>query len=112
MSSLIVQTSSTTVAGRSIDPRAAARLLSSAYARARIADVILAAAEDALDPGRSDPRPWAGEPAFEADLLRAVDEIAAAADSLLAERLTELIATAPPLVVRRLAAVRPWPEHA
>lgn len=94
------------------DDRAVTRILDAAYARARIEDVICAVAEDALTPSRSDVLPWHDEAGFEDALDRAVREIAAAANVLLAARLEVLIESAPPRVVGRLASVPRWPEQA
>lgn len=92
--------------------RPVTRILEAAYARERIEDVVRAVAEDALNPGRSDVLPWHDEAQFEDDLDRAIREIAAAANVLLAARLTDLIDTAPPRLVGRLKSVPRWPEQA
>ena len=63
-------------------------------------------------PYRPDVLPWHDEADFDAELDRAVRDIAATANLLLAERLTDLLATAPPSVVGRLASVPRWREHA
>jgi len=100
----------TRVAGS--DSRNVTRILGAAYARERLEDVIKAVAEDALNPGRSDVLPWHDEAGFEDDLDKAVREIADAANMLLAERLTDLLDSAPPRVVGRLASVQRWSEQA
>jgi hypothetical protein len=94
------------------DGRPVSRILEAAYARERLEDVIRAVAEDALNPGRDDSLPWRDEAAFGDDLDRAINDIAAAANLLLAERLTDLIESAPPRVAGRLASVPRWPEQA
>jgi hypothetical protein len=88
------------------------RILEAAYAQARLEDVIRAVVEDALDPCRSDVLPWHDEAQFKDDLDRAVREIAAAANVLLAARLADLIESAPPRVAGRLASAPRWPEQA
>jgi hypothetical protein len=88
------------------------RILEAAYAQARLEDVIRAVVEDALDPCRSDVLPWHDEAQFKDDLDRAVREIAAAANVLLAARLAGLIESAPPRVAGRLASAPRWPEQA
>jgi len=88
------------------------RILDAAYALARIEDVIRAVAEDALTPSRSDSPPWYDAAEFEHELDRAVREIAAAANVLLAARLADLIETAPPRVAGRLSSAPRWPEQA
>ena len=92
--------------------RPVTRTLEAAYARERLEDVIRAVVEDALDPGRTDVLPWHDEAAFEADLDKAVREIAAATNVLLAARLMDLIESAPPKVTGRLSSVQRWPEQA
>ncbi len=88
------------------------RILEAAYARERLEDVIRALAEDVLNPGRNDTLPWHDEASFGDDLDRAIREIAADANVLLAQRLTDLIESAPPRVAGRLASVPRWPEQA
>jgi hypothetical protein len=88
------------------------RILEAAYARERLEDVIRAVAEDALNAGRHDVLPWHDEASFSDDLDRAIHDIAAAANVLLAERIADLIDSAPPRVVGRLASVPRWPEQA
>jgi len=92
--------------------RPVARILEMAYARERLEDAVRAVAEDALNPGRSDVLPWHDEAQFEDALDRAIREIAAAANLLLAARLGDLIESAPPRLVGRLASVPRWPEQA
>lgn len=86
------------------DGREVTRSLQSAYARERIEEVIRAVAEDALIPCRVDVLPWHDEALFEDDLREAIREIADAANGLLAERLTNLLESAPPGLVGRLAS--------
>jgi len=92
--------------------RSVTRILEAAYARQRLEEVVRAVAEDALNPSRSDVLPWHDEAQFEDDLDRAVREIAAAANVLLATRLADLIESAPPRLAGRLASVPRWHEHA
>ena len=80
------------------------RSLHAAYARERIEEVIRAVVEDALSPSRIDILPWHDEIRFEDDLNRAIQEIADGANRQLAERLTDLLETAPPALAGRLAA--------
>ncbi len=82
---------------------AVVRDLDAAYARERIEEVIRAVAEDALSPGLDGAPPWHDEVDFSDELLTAIQEVTDAADHLLAERLTDLLATAPPGLVGRLA---------
>jgi hypothetical protein len=79
------------------------RDLDAAYARERIEEVIRAVAEDALSPGLDGAPPWHDELDFTDELLTAIQEVTETADRLLAERLTELLATASPGLVGRLA---------
>ena len=88
-----------------------ARLLVTVYARERLEDAIRAVAEDALSP-RPDVLPWHGDAAFDDDLDKAVRDIAASANLLLAERLEDLLASAPPSLVGRMSSVPRWPEQA
>ena len=81
---------------------AVAHDLQAAYAHERIEEVIRAVAEDALSPGLDGAPPWRDEIDFSDELLTAIQEVTDAADRLLAERLTELLATAPPNLVGRL----------
>jgi hypothetical protein len=85
------------------------RGLEAAYARQRIEEVIRAVAEDALIPCRVDVPPWHDEAQFKDDLRDAVVEIAETANALLAERLSDLLDSAPPALAGRLAAA---PRHA
>jgi hypothetical protein len=94
------------------DSGSVARLLVTVYARERLEDAIRAVAEDALSPSRPDVLPWHDEATFDDDLDRAVRDIAASANLLLAERLEDLLASAPPSVVGRMASVPRWPEQA
>ena len=94
------------------DSVAVTRLLVAVYARERVEDAIRAVAEDALSPGRPDLISWQDEAGFDDELGKAVRDIAASANLLLADRLAELIANAPPGVVGRLASVPRWPEQA
>jgi hypothetical protein len=94
------------------DGRPLTRILEAAYARERLEEVIRAVAEDALHRGRSEVLPWHDEAAFADDLDRAIREIAAAANVLLAARLADLIESAPPRVAERLASVPRWHEQA
>jgi len=92
--------------------RPVTRILDAAYARERLEDAIRAVAEDALNPGRYDGLPWYDEASFGDDLDRAIRDIADAANLLLAERLADLIESAPPRVAGRIASVQRWPEQA
>ena len=94
------------------DSGSVARLLVTVYARERLEDAIRAVAEDALSPTRPDVRPWRAEAAFDDDFDRAVRDIAASANLMLVERLEDLLASAPPSVVGRMASVPRWPEQA
>ena len=87
-----------------VDDRAVIRGLDAAYARQRIEEVIRAVAEDALIPCRVDVPPWHDEAHFEDGFRDAVVEIATTAHTLLAERLSELLESAPPALAGRLAA--------
>ncbi len=80
------------------------RSLQAAYARDRIEDVIRAVVEDALNPCPVDVLPWHDEISFGDDLQRAIQEIAETTNRQLAERLTDLLETAPPALAGRLAA--------
>jgi hypothetical protein len=112
MPTLVSQSSGSGFGIAPSDGRPVTRILEAAYARERLEDVIRAVAEDALNPGRDDSLPWRDEAAFGDDLDRAINDIAAAANLLLAERLTDLIESAPPRVAGRLASVPRWPEQA
>jgi hypothetical protein len=87
-----------------LDQRAVPRALHAAYARERLAEVIRAVAEDALSPNPTDDLPWRHEAVFDADLRRAVDEITQATTVLLTDALSDLLATAPPRLIGRLAS--------
>ncbi len=80
------------------------RSLQAAYSRERIEEVIRAVVEDALSPSRVDVLPWHDEAHFERDLHLVIQEIADTADHQLAERLTDLLESAPPKIAGRLAA--------
>jgi hypothetical protein len=80
------------------------RNLHAAYSRERIEEVIRAVVEDALSPSRIDVLPWHDEIVFGDDLQRAIHEIAETANRQLAERLADLLDTAPPALAGRLAA--------
>ena len=80
------------------------RSLQAAYSRERIEEVIRAVVEDALSPSRVDVLPWHDEVRFERDLHLVIQEIADTADRQLAERLTDLLESAPPTLAGRLAA--------
>ena len=82
------------------------------YARERMEDAIRAVAEDAMSPNRPDVLPWHAEAAFDDDLDRVIRDIAASANLMLAERLEDLVASAPPSVVGRMSSVPRWPEQA
>jgi hypothetical protein len=109
----VVSPSPATVADvATMDSSAVTRLLVAVYARERVEDAIRAVAEDALSPGRADLLSWHDEAGFDDDLGKAVRDIAASANLLLADRLADLIAHAPPGVVGRLTSVPRWPEQA
>jgi len=80
------------------------RGLHAAYARERIEEVIRAVVEDALMPCPADVVPWHDEVRFGDDLQRAIHEIAEMTNDRLAERLTDLLESAPPVLAGRLAA--------
>jgi len=80
------------------------RNLQAAYARDRIEEVIRAVVEDALSPSRVDVLPWHDEIRFGDDLQRAIHEIADSTNRELAERLADLLESAPPALAGRLAA--------
>jgi hypothetical protein len=80
------------------------RGLHAAYARERIEEVIRAVVEDALMPCPVDVVPWHDEVRFGDDLQRAIHEIAEMTNDRLAERLTDLLESAPPVLAGRLAA--------
>jgi KaiC/GvpD/RAD55 family RecA-like ATPase len=88
------------------------RGLRAAYARERLEEVIRAIAEDALSPSQSDMLPWNDESLFEADLRAAVADVTAATTALLVRRLTDVMDSAPPTLVGRLAAAPRFADHA
>jgi hypothetical protein len=94
------------------DNGSVARLLVTVYARERLEDVIRGVAEDALSPSMANDAPWNAEASFDDDLARAVQDIAASANLLLVERLSELLQTAPPSVRGRMSSVPRYPEQA
>src|SRR5690349_25078861 len=94
------------------DSGSVARLLVTVYARERLEDVIRGVAEDALSPSTGADAPWHAEASFDDDLASAVREIAASANLLLLERLTELLEPAPPSVRGRMSSVPRYPEQA
>ena len=112
MPTLVGPSQATAAHDAPIDAHAVTRLLVAVYARERVEDAIRAVAEDALSPGRADLLSWPDEAGFDDDLGNAVRDIAASANLLLAERLADLIANAPPGVVGRLTSVPRWPEQA
>jgi hypothetical protein len=81
------------------------------YARERLEDAIRAVAEDVMNPDRPDVFPWHADAAFDDDLDRVVRDIAASANLLLAERLEDLLASAPPSVVGRMSSGPRLPEQ-
>ena len=89
-----------------------ARGLRAAYARERLEDVIRAIAEDALSPSQSDLLPWRDETLFEADLRAAVADVTDATTILLVRRLTDVMDSAPPKLVGRLAAAPRFSDQA
>jgi hypothetical protein len=94
------------------DSGSVTRLLVTVYARERLEDAIRGVAEDALSPSTDDAAPWQAEASFDDDLDRAVRDIAASANRLLVERLSELLETAPPSVRGRMSSVPRYPEQA
>ena len=89
-----------------------ARGLRAAYARERLEEVIRAIAEDALSPSQSDVLPWRDESLFEADLRAAVADVTEATTVLLVRRLTDVMDSAPPTLVGRLAAAPRFADQA
>ena len=89
-----------------------ARGLRAAYARERLEEVIRAIAEDALSPSHTDTLPWRDETLFEADLRAAVTEVTEATTVLLFRRLTDVMDSAPPTLVGRLAAAPRFSDQA
>lgn len=104
MPALVGQSSGRVTMTPAIDLQSVPRALHAAYARERVAEVIRAIAEDALSPNLTDELPWRHEAAFDADLRRAVDEITESTTMLLAAALSDLLETAPPRLVVRLAS--------
>jgi hypothetical protein len=104
MPTVIARASATAVRISAGESSEVARNLQAAYARERIEEVIRAVVEDALSPSRVDILPWHDEIRFEDDLHRAIQEIADSANRQLAERLSDLLETAPPTLAIRLAA--------
>ena len=104
MPTVITRSSATAIRISAGDPSEVRRNLQAAYARDRIAEVIRAVVEDALSPSRVDVLPWHDEIRFGDDLQRAIHEIAESANQQLAERLADLLETAPPALAGRLAA--------
>ena len=104
MPTVITRSSVTAVRISAGESSEVTRSLQAAYARQRIEEVIRAVVEDALSPSRIDVLPWHDEIRFEDDLTRAIQEIADGANRQLAERLTDLLETAPPGLAGRLAA--------
>ena len=62
-------------------------------------------------PSRPDVLPWHAEAAFDDDLDRVIRDIAASANLMLAERLEDLVASAPPSVVGRMSSVPAGPNR-
>ena len=112
MPTLVGPSQATATHDAPIDARAVTRLLVAVYARERVEEAIRAIAEDALSPGRPDLLSWHDEAGFDDDLGKAVRDIAASANLMLAERLEGLLASAPPSVVGRMTSAPRWPEQA
>jgi hypothetical protein len=113
MPTLVRQSSSTaTMMIPTADASAVVRGLNAAYARERLEEVIRAVAEDALNPCVTDVLPWHDEARFEDDLREAVREITDSANGLLTERLTDLLESAPPRLVGRLASAPRFSDQA
>jgi len=104
MPTVITRSSATAIRVSLGEASDVARSLHAAYARERIEEVIRAVVEDALSPSRIDVLPWHDEIRFGDDLHRAIQEIAESADRQLAERLADLLESAPPALAGRLAA--------
>ena len=104
MPTVITRASATAVRISAGDPSEVSRNLQAAYARDRIEEVIRAVVEDALSPSRVDVLPWHDEVRFERDLHRIIEDVTDSADRQLAERLAELVDSAPPVLAGRLAA--------
>jgi hypothetical protein len=113
MPTLVRQPSSTaTMVMPAGDAGAVVRGLNGAYARERLEEVIRAIAEDALSPTPVDILPWHDEARFEDDLREAVREITDTTNGLLTERLTDLLESAPPRLVVRLASTPRFSDQA
>ena len=113
MPTLVRQSSGTaTIITRVGDASAVVRGLNVAYSRERLEEVIRAIAEDALSPTPIDILPWHDETRFEDDLRAAVREITDATNGLLTERLTDLLESAPPRLMDRLATAPRFSDQA
>jgi hypothetical protein len=113
MPTLVRQSSGTaTMRIPSGDATAVVRGLHVAYARERLEEVIRAIAEDALNPSPADTVPWHDEVRFGDDLRDAVLEITDATNSLLTERLTDLLESAPPRLMGRLTSAPRFSDQA
>jgi hypothetical protein len=104
MPALVGQPSGRATTTSAVDLVAVSRSLDAAYARERLADVIRAIAEDALNPNPIGVPPWRDEPGFDAGLRWAVDEITESTTVLLASALADLLETASPRLIGRLAS--------
>jgi hypothetical protein len=104
MPAVITGSSATTVRISVGEASEVTRNLHAAYSRERIEEVIRAVVEDALSPSRVDVLPWHDEIRFGDDLQRAIQEIADSTNRELAERLADLLESAPPALAGRLAA--------
>jgi hypothetical protein len=104
MPALVGQSSSRATTTSAVGSLAVSRGLYAAYARERVAEVIRAIAEDALNPNPIGVPPWRDELGFDADLRRAVDEITEATTVLLTGALSDLLETASPRLIGRLAS--------
>ena len=112
MPTLVRQSSSISTMMHTPTDAAVIRGLNGAYARERLEEVIRAIAEDALNPYPADILPWHDEARFEDDFREAVLEITEAANGLLTERLTDLLESAPPRLVGRLASAPRFSDQA
>lgn len=113
MPTLVRQSSSMgTVTNTAGDVGAVVRGLHGAYARERLEEVIRAIVEDALSPSPADVLPWHDEARFEDDLREAVLEITDATNVLLTERLVDLLESAPPRLMGRLASAPRYSDQA
>ena len=104
MPTVITRSSATAIRISAGEASEVTRSLHAAYARERIEEVSRAVVEDALSPSRIDVLPWHDEIRFGDDLQRAIQEIAESTDTQLAERLADLLESAPPALAGRLAA--------